>query len=155
MHGAFAVDGEEVQREWVRYTARVDAKLEDALRATVKRSLQVWRASCCCMRVFGKGGSVTARWWVAVGCGRACGPALAAPAVAAARMLRCRAPRPRCQALSRLLNGDSKTEVLPLFRVTMALERSACVELRPTIQQLFDTVVKVRGAGAVGGLLPM
>lgn len=41
MHGAFAADGEEVQREWVSFTARVDAKLEDALRTTVKRSLQV------------------------------------------------------------------------------------------------------------------
>lgn len=40
MHTAFAGDGEEVQREWVRFTARVDKRLEDALRATVKRSLQ-------------------------------------------------------------------------------------------------------------------
>ena len=40
MHTAFEPDGEEVQREWVRFTQRVDKKLEDALRATVKRSLQ-------------------------------------------------------------------------------------------------------------------
>jgi hypothetical protein len=93
MHAPFASDGEDVQREWVRFTGRVDARLEDALRSTVKRSLQ---------------------------------------------------------ALSRLLNGDSKTEVLPLFRVTMVLERNARVELRPTIQQLFDTVHKVgaRKSGA-------
>lgn len=93
MHAAFEPDGEEVQREWVRFTQRVDKKLEDALRATVKRSLQ---------------------------------------------------------ALSRMLNGDSKTEVLPLFRVTMVLERNARVELRPTVQQLFDTVHKVCGRDAHG-----
>jgi hypothetical protein len=34
-------------------------------------------------------------------------------------------------------------KVLPLFRVTMVLERNSRVELRPTIQQLFDTVHKV------------
>lgn len=49
--------------------------------------------------------------------------------------------------IHRLLNGDSKTEVLPLFRVTMVLEKSARVELRPTIQQLFDTVHKVGAPG--------
>jgi hypothetical protein len=91
MYSAFEGDGEEVQREWVRFTRRVDRRLEDALRSTVKRSLQ---------------------------------------------------------ALGRLLNGDSKTEALPLFRVTMVLERSS-VELRPTVQQLFDTVHKAR-CGGVG-----
>jgi dynein heavy chain len=55
----FEGDSEDVQREWVRFTQSVDKKLEDALRHTVKRSLQ---------------------------------------------------------ELSRLLNGDSKTEVLPIFR---------------------------------------
>jgi hypothetical protein len=40
MHASFVSDGEDVQREWVRFTARVDRRLEDALRATVKRSLQ-------------------------------------------------------------------------------------------------------------------
>lgn len=89
MYAAFEADSEEVQREWVRFTQRVDKRLEEALRTTVKRSLQ---------------------------------------------------------ALSRLLNGDSKTEVMPLFRVTMVLERNARVELRPTIQQLFDTVHKVDGS---------
>jgi dynein heavy chain len=59
MYGFFEADGEEVQREWVRFTQQVDAQLEAALRHTVKRSLQ---------------------------------------------------------ELSRLLNGDSKTEVLPIFR---------------------------------------
>ena len=48
-----------MQREWVGFTQSVDKKLEEALRHTVKRSLQ---------------------------------------------------------ELSRLLNGDSKTEVLPIFR---------------------------------------
>jgi dynein heavy chain len=94
MHAAFSGDGEDVQREWVRFTQRVDRRLEDALRATVKRSLQ---------------------------------------------------------ALSKLLNGDSKTEVLPLFRVTMVLERNSRVELRPTIQQLFDAVHKARATCAPAG----
>ncbi len=47
------------------------------------------------------------------------------------------------QELSRILNGDAKTEVLPVFRVTMVLEKSNRVELRPTIQHLFDMVHKV------------
>jgi hypothetical protein len=50
MHAAFEGDGEEVQREWVRFTQRVDKRLEEALRATVKRSLQVGRRGgrgCC------------------------------------------------------------------------------------------------------------
>lgn len=41
MHGIFKGDSEEVQREWVRFTAKVDKKMEDALRHTVKKSLQV------------------------------------------------------------------------------------------------------------------
>lgn len=59
VHTFFETDSEEVQREWVKFTAKVDKKVEEALRHTVKRSLQ---------------------------------------------------------ELSRLLNGDSKTEVLPIFR---------------------------------------
>lgn len=59
MHAIFAADSEEVQREWVRFTARVDKKVEGVLHHAVKRSLQ---------------------------------------------------------ELNRLLNGDSKTEVLPVFR---------------------------------------
>jgi dynein heavy chain len=59
LHDLFAGDGEEVQREWVKFTVKADKKVEDALRHTVKRSLQ---------------------------------------------------------EMSRLLNGDSKTEVLPIFR---------------------------------------
>lgn len=43
MAKVFEQDGEEVQREWVRFTAKVDKKLEEALRHTVKRSLQVSR----------------------------------------------------------------------------------------------------------------
>ncbi len=37
----FEADSEEVQREWVRFTQKIDKKLEDALRHTVKKSLQV------------------------------------------------------------------------------------------------------------------
>lgn len=47
------------------------------------------------------------------------------------------------QELSRLLNGDAKTEVQPIFAVTMVLERSNKVELQPTIQSLFDMIHKV------------
>jgi dynein heavy chain len=47
------------------------------------------------------------------------------------------------QELSRLLNGDNKTEVMPIFAVTMTLERTNKVELRPTIQVLFDTINSV------------
>ena len=36
----FEDDSEEVHREWVKYTQKIDKKLEDALRHTVKRSLQ-------------------------------------------------------------------------------------------------------------------
>lgn len=59
MHTFFESDGEEVQREWVRFTAKIDKKVEAVLHHAVKRSLQ---------------------------------------------------------ELNRLLNGDSKTEVLPVFR---------------------------------------
>eukprot|EP00898_Chlorokybus_atmophyticus_P005400 jgi/Chlat1/5861/Chrsp4S06373 len=37
---AFAADGPEVQAEWANYTRKVDRKLEDALRAATKKSLQ-------------------------------------------------------------------------------------------------------------------
>jgi hypothetical protein len=43
MYKYFEADSEEVQREWVRFTQKVDKRLEDALRTTVKRSLQVRR----------------------------------------------------------------------------------------------------------------
>lgn len=36
----YEADSEEVQREWGRFTQNVDKKLEEALRHTVKRSLQ-------------------------------------------------------------------------------------------------------------------
>jgi dynein heavy chain len=44
--------------------------------------------------------------------------------------------------LARVLVGDARSpEVLPLFRATMVLdERSGRVELRPTLQAVFDTV---------------
>ena len=44
------------------------------------------------------------------------------------------------QELSRVLNGDNKTEVTPIFHVTMCLERNNRVELQPTIQSLFDMI---------------
>ena len=37
----FRSDSEEVQREWVKYTNKVDKKMEDALRFSIKKSLQV------------------------------------------------------------------------------------------------------------------
>lgn len=36
----FANDPDEVQHEWVKYTQKVDKKMEEALRITVKKSLQ-------------------------------------------------------------------------------------------------------------------
>jgi dynein heavy chain len=65
MHTFFESDGEEVQREWVRFTARIDKKVQAVLHHAVKRSLQ---------------------------------------------------------ELNRLLNGDSKTEVLPVFRWVASYE---------------------------------
>ncbi|KAF5831208.1 dynein-1-beta heavy chain, flagellar inner arm I1 complex [Dunaliella salina] len=90
----FEADSEEVQREWVRYTNKVDKKLEDAVRHMVKRSLQ---------------------------------------------------------DLSRLLNGDKKTEVQPLFHATIVLEGKRekeadiklKVEMQPSIQVLLNTVLFV------------
>lgn len=41
IYRVFEADSEEVQREWVKYTQKVDKKMEDALRYTVKKSLQV------------------------------------------------------------------------------------------------------------------
>lgn len=41
MYKIFEADSEEVQREWVRYTQKVDKRMEEALRHAVKRSLQV------------------------------------------------------------------------------------------------------------------
>eukprot|EP00232_Nephroselmis_pyriformis_P029065 CAMPEP_0182867354 /NCGR_PEP_ID=MMETSP0034_2-20130328/8675_1 /TAXON_ID=156128 /ORGANISM="Nephroselmis pyriformis, Strain CCMP717" /LENGTH=4528 /DNA_ID=CAMNT_0024999703 /DNA_START=83 /DNA_END=13669 /DNA_ORIENTATION=- len=82
----FAGDTEEVQREWVRYTMKVDKKMEDALRYTVKKSLQ---------------------------------------------------------ELSRVLNGDAKTEVVPIFNVMVVLEKTNRVELRPTVQDMFNMIHNV------------
>lgn len=46
--------------------------------------------------------------------------------------------------LSRAVNGDAKTEVLPLFYVSLELERaigtSDTVELRPTLQDLANMI---------------
>lgn len=49
--------------------------------------------------------------------------------------------------LSRSVNGDAKTEVQPLFYVSLELERavgtSDTVELRPTLQDLANTIRSV------------
>eukprot|EP00762_Andalucia_godoyi_P004499 ANDGO_05184.mRNA.1 Dynein-1-beta heavy chain len=73
---------EEIQRQWRAYLERIDKKVEDALRTTVKRSLQ---------------------------------------------------------EISRAINGDSKSEVVPLFLVYVVLGNSA-IELRPSVPQLTQTV---------------
>ena len=44
-YDAFRDGGEEVQREWTAYVEQVDRNVEDALRQTVKRSLQELRRS--------------------------------------------------------------------------------------------------------------
>ena len=41
IYRVFESDSEEVQREWVKYSQKVDKKMEEALRYTVKKSLQV------------------------------------------------------------------------------------------------------------------
>eukprot|EP00736_Rhodelphis_marinus_P013382 Rmarinus@m.14828 len=82
----FQADGDDVQREWEKYTEKVDRMLEDALRQTVKRSLQ---------------------------------------------------------EVARAVNGDSKTEVHPLFKVNVILESNNHVELRPSMTQLSQTVHSV------------
>ena len=41
IHEIFKSDSEEVQREWIRFTQKVDKKMEEALRHTIKKSLQV------------------------------------------------------------------------------------------------------------------
>ncbi|KAG1668463.1 hypothetical protein FOA52_005236 [Chlamydomonas sp. UWO 241] len=81
----FRGDSEEVQREWVRFTAKVDKRMEDALRHSVKKSLQ---------------------------------------------------------ELSRVLNGDAKTEVVPIFNVTLVLQHSH-VQLSPDINALLEMIHQV------------
>lgn len=71
----FKNDGEEVQREWRKFVHGLDASVEDALRLTVKRSLQ---------------------------------------------------------ELARAINGDAKTDVQPLFQITVTLHTSK-VEFKPAI----------------------
>ena len=78
----FAHDSEEVQEEWIKYTQKVDKKMETALKHTVKKSLQ---------------------------------------------------------ELSRLLNGDAKTEVVPIFNVVLNLDGHK-VGLKPSIQDMFNMI---------------
>ncbi|KAK9846646.1 hypothetical protein WJX81_008333 [Elliptochloris bilobata] len=42
--------------------------------------------------------------------------------------------------LARLLAGDKRAEIAPLFTVALALERTNRIELRPTVQELFNMV---------------
>ena len=71
----FSGDSEEVQREWLNFTRKIDKKLEDSLRTTVKKSLQ---------------------------------------------------------ELSRVLNGDKKSEVpVPIFKVQVLLEKRCVPRLPP------------------------
>ena len=86
MYETFAQDSDDVQAEWAAYTRRVDKLIEEALRATVKRSLQ---------------------------------------------------------ELSRALNGDAKTEVTPIFNVSVVLDQSRRVELKPSVQDLFNMIHNV------------
>lgn len=45
--------------------------------------------------------------------------------------------------LSRVLNGDKKTEVVPIFTVTLVLDKSNRVELKPTVQVRYVMIVQV------------
>lgn len=73
---------EEIQRQWRQYVERVDKRVEDSLRSTIKRSLQ---------------------------------------------------------EISRSINGDIKTEVVPLFLLYVVLGNNG-IELRPSIPQLTQSV---------------
>ncbi len=44
------------------------------------------------------------------------------------------AVRRSLQELTRLLNGDKRTEVVPIFTITLVLEKNNRVELKPTVQ---------------------
>lgn len=67
--------------------AQIDKKMEDALRHTVKRSLQ---------------------------------------------------------EMSRVLNGDNKTEVVPVFTVTIVLGKTNRVELKPTVQVMLSATGRIK-----------
>ncbi|CAG9464381.1 unnamed protein product [Pedinophyceae sp. YPF-701] len=86
VYKTFADDSEEVQAEWYTLTKKVDRKVEDALRATWKRSLQ---------------------------------------------------------ELMRALDGDKKTEVVPIFHVLVVLQNGHA-EVKPTIQELYNMIFKLR-----------
>ena len=82
----FANDSDEVKEKWVQYTQKIDKRMEDSLRLTVKRSLQ---------------------------------------------------------DLSRSLNGDAKTEVIPMFGTNLILGKNDLVELKPSLQDLYNMVLNV------------
>lgn len=89
IRGMFATDGDEVQLEWRKFTQRVDKRMEDALRATVKRSLM---------------------------------------------------------ELSRALNGDARTEVVPIFVTTVVLNpRQHHCELQPSLQDILSMIHQTAG----------
>ena len=46
------------------------------------------------------------------------------------------------QELSRVLNGDAKTEVVPIFHVTMVLSQMH-VQLQPDVNSMLDMIHKV------------
>ena len=84
----FSNDSEEVQEEWIKYTEKLDKKMEESLRHTVKKSLQ---------------------------------------------------------ELSRMLNGDAKTEVTPIFNVILTLDKTKRVGLQPSVQDMFQMIHSVCG----------
>jgi len=148
LHTFFAADSDEVQREWARFTAKVRSGAEGVGAQGGAR----WRLLCAQLhgrarRNYGRSdrGSTPGRGrWASTG-GR---PArrLSSP------LFRCELGRPRAQTdrrmedalrsavrrslaeLARLLAGDKRAEVAPLFTVALALERTNRIELRPTVQ---------------------
>ena len=96
-HETFRSEVEEVIREWQAFVEQIDRSVEDALRQTVKKSLQ---------------------------------------------------------ELSRSINGDAKTEVQALFRITVVLQSNK-VEFKPSIAELTQTVNNIsKEAIATTGAVP-
>ena len=82
----FANDSDTVKEKWDKYTKKIDKRMEDSLRHTVKKSLQ---------------------------------------------------------DMSRALNGDAKTEVVPMFGTSLILAKNSVVELKPSLQDLYNMVLNV------------
>ena len=47
------------------------------------------------------------------------------------------------QELSRALNGDAKTEVVPMYATSLVLARNDLVELQPSLQDLYNMVLNI------------